>query len=1000
MKEVNKVSTGVIKFGYVSNYKAVYEKIRMTLGAEATLFAQVRISDGLAKWLINDDSARYISMKNASPQEKEILLYIWNQKKQELKSLIRRKSPDLENILEIPDSSFIYYREIGNADDIPAHRYSLLVTGWGCSYANIDAGKDEADNGAILAPSTHQQVIVHFLDSEEQPIRNEAFVYKYVEKGVIREIHSDSDGSRDQSICLVGSHFEYTYKKTNQARSFEVLRNVVDYTLKFSPFVSVNLTVVDQNDVIQPKIHIIGEYSGQTFEMESDGRGKASLDKVLFQGDGLYMHFDAAGQNCGDFEIRQNGNDFKLVIQTKEPFNPYLKVIREGQPVVDYVVKVQAESMNASYKTDAEGVIPLSVADGEVMSVVSSENPDLNREYEVKESQSEYVFDITLEEIAPPAVPESPVEKKPSKTLKVINTEGVPMPYYRMTLIHEGSIGTFLCSEDGMIVLPEEWPPFTCFQARDEASEHQESYLIEDNVNEFVFMIPSKKDKQNVYVRVIEQNNSVVPEYGLIVKIGESTMEGRTDANGIFRIGEPEVETSFTVISREDTSVYQTYIVEKGKDEYVFSVIVDEGPIYVTLQDKDNEHTPIPNAHLTLTNKKGNKFAHYTDSEGTIVVPRDFFTDRQKINVHTEISGHNITNCKFRYEKELNHYYITLKNPFPWKQFLSLLALLLLFALLFVKCSKDVTINAVDKAGTPIEAAAINYSYTESHLFKNGDWLYSNEHILYGQTDTDGKVVLENLEYSLYSCIFHSLSKAFIAGQKDDMVGNGSYLFHWKKEYTIVLEAPKTDLTIQVRRAFDKQPIPGATVVADVSDLSPRQAQLTTDVNGECKLEINDWDGEIDVLVASKAGYSGNRITKIDLDTPTEDNDLGYSIQDKYLIIYLEDVKRCSDKGADNTGGKQGNHAVMDYDMGAAGGIFKFSYYTDSAPDVISVYDGSSEDYALGKAKMIFHYDGATDTTTFTAEFTEMLTFTSQTICVVVDNGTNWGYIVHCPQKQ
>lgn len=989
MKEINKVSTGLISFGYDSNYKAVYEKIRMVLGAEAALFAQVRIADRLVKWLTNDDSAHYKSLKEATPEERDILLYIWAQKKQELTSLISRKSPDLENILVIPDTDFIYYQEVGSAGDIPAHRYSILITGWACSYAATDSGKDDTDNGVIMAPSTHQQVIVHFLDSEGQPIRNEAFVYKYVEKGVVREVHSDSDGSRDQSICLVGSHFEYTYKKTNQSRSFEVLRNVIDYTLKFSPFVSLNVTVVDQNDVVQPKVRIVAEYSGQTFEMESDGLGKASLDKVLFQGDGLYMHFEAAGQNCGDFEIRQSGNDFKLVIKTKEPFKPYLKVIRQGQPVADYVVKVQAQSMNASYKTDPQGIVPLSVADGEVMTVVSSENPELTKSYEVKESQSEYIFDITVEEVVPPVTPEPPVEEKPAKVLKVVDSDGNPKPYYRLTLTHEGKVGTFLAGEDGAIVLPQEWPAMTYFEARDEESGHQERYLLEETVNEYVFVIPSPKQIQDVYVRVIDQYNSVVPGYGLIVKIGENTMEGQTDDNGRFRVGELEVETPFAVISRDNTSVYQNYVVEKGKDEYIFQITVDEGPIYVTLQDKAPDHTPIPNAQLTLTNKAGEQFSHYTDSEGTIVVPREFFTDRQKVNVHTEISGRNITDCKFRYEKEMNHYYITLKNPFPWKQLLTLLALLLAFALLFVKCNKDVTITAVDKAGTPVEAADINYAYTESHILKNGDWFYSNQPLLYGQTDANGQVVFENLEYSVYSCIFHAFSKAFVAGQKADLVGNGSYLFHWRKKYTLVLEAPATDLTIQVRRAVDDLPVEGASIVADVSDMTSRQVQLTTDTNGECRLAVNDWDGAIDVLVASKTGYSGNRVADLDLD----------SIEDKYLIIYLEDIKRCSDQGADNGGGNQGSHAVLDYDMGVAGGVFKFSYYTDSAPDVITVYDGSSVDYAAGKAKVIFHFDGATDTTMFTPEFVEMITFTSQTICVVVDNGTNWGYIVHCPQK-
>ena len=985
MKEVNKVSAGIIKYEYSSNYDALYQKIRMVLGTEAALFASVRISGGLIKWLVNDD-AHYVSLKDASPQEKEVLLYLWNQKKEEIKAKLRKKSSDLEQVLTIPDTSFIFYREIGNEDDIPAHRYSILVTGWACSFASQDAGKDDTANDVILAPSTHQNVIVHFLDSEGLPIRNEAFVYKYIEKGVVRDVYSDSEGQRDQSICIIGSHFEYVYKKTNQSRSFEVLRNVIDYTLRFSPFVSVNVTVVDQHDVAQPKARIVAEYAGQSYSIDADGLGKASFDKVLYQGDGIHMHFEVEGQNCGDFEIRQSGNDFKLVIKTKEPFKPYLKVVRDGEPVADYVVKIQAQSMNASYKTNSDGVIDLSVSDGEVMTAESSENPELKKTYTINESQVEYIFDITPEEVVP--VPPVPEPEKPSKHLKVVNAEGAPMPYYRLTLTHEGAPGSYLCNEEGLIALPQEWADMTYFDAKDEDTQYTQKYLLEENVYEYVFVIPSEKEKQNIYVRVVDQNSSVVPGYELIVKFDDETKEGITDDNGIFRIGEREVDSIFTVISKTDTSTYLTYTVEKGKDEYVFQIVVDPGPIYVTLLDRDK--TPIPNANLTLTNQSDNTFSHYTDDEGTIVVPRSFFTDRQKVKVHTEIAGRDIRDCKFKYEKEMNHYYITLTNPFPWKHLLTLLALLLAFALLFVKCNKDVTITAVDRNGTPVEYADINYSYTESHLLKNGDWFYSNEHLMYGQTDNNGQVVFENLEYSVYSCIFHTFSKAFVAGQKDDMYGTGSYLFHWRKKYTLVMQAPPAGITIQVRSAATDLPIPGASVVLDVSDMKARQESLVTDANGECLLEVLDEDGTIDILLASKQGYSGNRLYEIDYD----------QIEDNYLIVYLEDIKRCSNQSADNYNGNQGDHAVLDYDMSVAGGVFKFSYYTDSAPDVISIYDGSSVEYSQGRAKRIFHFDGATYTTTFSPDFVEMVTFTSQTICVVVDNGTNWGYIVHCPENK
>ena len=113
------------------------------------------------------------------------------------------------------------------------------------------------------------------------------------------------------------------------------------------------------------------------------------------------------------------------------------------------------------------------------------------------------------------------------------------------------------------------------------------------------------------------------------------------------------------------------------------------------------------------------------------------------------------------------------------------------------------------------------------------------------------------------------------------------------------------------------------------------------------------------------------------------------------LIVYLDQPEPCQDQEANNNDGNQGDMAMRDYDMGKEGGEFVFNYYTDSAPDDISVYDGSSSDYVNGTAPCIFHYEGATCTTTF--EHSENIKFSSRYICVVVKGGTNWGYVVQCP---
>lgn len=199
---------------------------------------------------------------------------------------------------------------------------------------------------------------------------------------------------------------------------------------------------------------------------------------------------------------------------------------------------------------------------------------------------------------------------------------------------------------------------------------------------------------------------------------------------------------------------------------------------------------------------------------------------------------------------------------------------------------------------------------------------------------------------------------------------------------------PEESIVLQVKSRKTDLPIEGASVMLTCSDHT-KELQLVTDSDGKCGFSYSDANGQINRLLATKAGYSG--VQEINL--------LYMALINYPHVIYMDEMRRCSDQVADNGMGHQGNHAVQDYQMNQKGGVFKFSYYTDSAPDVITIYDGSSEDYAKGKAKSIFHFDGATNTTSFTPLFEQMVGFTSSTICVVVDNGTNWGYKVHCPVK-
>lgn len=112
-------------------------------------------------------------------------------------------------------------------------------------------------------------------------------------------------------------------------------------------------------------------------------------------------------------------------------------------------------------------------------------------------------------------------------------------------------------------------------------------------------------------------------------------------------------------------------------------------------------------------------------------------------------------------------------------------------------------------------------------------------------------------------------------------------------------------------------------------------------------------------------------------------------------------IKRCSDVEANNGNGKRGDHSIGEHSLGQPG-TFVFKFYTNTAPDVIRVYDGSILDVKTGKAPLIFIFgddDVATDTVDYSdPRFHRKLESKAGVVTVVVDNGTDWGYIVNCPE--
>ena len=331
---------------------------------------------------------------------------------------------------------------------------------------------------------------------------------------------------------------------------------------------------------------------------------------------------------------------------------------------------------------------------------------------------------------------------------------------------------------------------------------------------------------------------------------------------------------------------------------------------------------------------------------------------------------------KFRFREERLEYDLKLRKKFPWW----ILLFLLLPLLLLIQFQKSILITTVDPSGDGIAGATVELSYTEYQLFKNGKLFYSHRHHYILTSDEDGEALFEHLPSGVFSLVCHPFLKARASAAYRIFEDSGEFLFNFKKQYVLEMDG---DMTIEVKDASTMEPLPDVNIKLKLSDPDRRELDFNTDNKGKVVFPLKSFDAVIDTLFATKPGYSG----KVLVEKPCD--------PDYHLVLYIDKARKCGETVNNET--RSDKNDIIQYDMGQDGGTFRFYYYTDSEPDLLEVYEGTTEDYANGKAKLLFHYHDATNNQVF-RQF-EDITFSGRNICVVyLEESYYWGYRIDCPQ--
>ena len=1084
IKVIKRANKGNIVFQSNANYEQLYSSILRVLGRDAP-FAQLVAQGSMLQWKPVDGGS-YKSITEA-PDE---VLVLWEQTRKKLAK--RLAAENMEFVLDIPDLSFVFYKENPSAENgILNNKYKLLITGWACRYGHNENndGDDSARTKIVEAQKKHQNVIVKMQDSKKHPLGNASFLYVY-DNSHEGEMSTDATGCFEQGLCLVGAKLTYTYKQTGQRQSLTVMKNIEVYPLTFAPQVTIHVKVIDQfNRPVQSHL-VRADYGGKVYAADTDGLGNVDFPDILYLDASLQVSVEVDGLGKGVFPVECPDCHITMRVEIPEEVTYYLKVMAGSEPIPSHSIKLEG-AVNGIYATNTDGLVSLGqLKVGDTFSAQSATMPEAEMQhFLIAKGQIEYVYLLPEPVTEPEPEPEPEPDPEPPKTapeldgfyVKVVQgEEKTPVPNYSLRFESDVMNGLRLTDENGIVLLEN----VTVGLRFNVYGEKQAPYVFEIKAEqkEYLIQIDNPEEKPHVHVQacrvklVAGEEATPVPDY--LLRFESDSINGyhKTDKDGIVSLGDVSVGTlvkvfasglqepvqlkivegkveyivnlpafdpkvpkdylchiklvkgeqmlpvgnhslriesdtmhgnfmtdSYGILPLKNMSIGEqvtcfvnpnepdsvSFSIEEGKEEYIIRMeeekVVTVGDVMVTLLDKDKV-TPVSPAVITLTNKKKERFVRQNDVTGSIIVPRTFFTDGQKILFHAENDQRKIRDCKILYSQTCDHYYVYLTDRFNWKRLMWLFLLPLILLLSFIQCERDITVRTIDTKGNAVPNAAVQLAYTEHALYKDGEFFLNRSQNRQGITNAEGYYTFKKLPCSVYSYIFYCFQPAMAVGSRNATVkGEEKFWFHWRKEVNVTLTNKRV---VQVRSSRTNQPLQQAQVDVCLTDASSTDWSAVTDEKGECVIEAsaNESLAHFAQLTATKPGYSGTRIHDVDINP----NDT------LPLLVYLDQPEPCQDKVADNLDRSQGNVSMRDYDMKISKGNFVFAYYTDSAPDEITVYDGTSSDYVRGTAPCIFHYEGATNTTSF--EHYEIVKFTSRYICVVVTGGTNWGYNVNCPE--
>lgn len=442
MKQLVKVNNSELSFRLNLNYNNVFARLKMLLGVKASVFADLVTKSTYTIWYT--DGERDFRRMSDAPEEMRLVLETEFQKKiQQIAKELKSSSELLayvDDILEVPDESFVFYTEMEG-------QYDFVLAAWGCRHARTTAA--DFNNGFVRRLVKKPQIIPKQKDEGEDIPEKDPVPAAYPgddknspkeksrknpQKKPEREEKSedDKDAEIDENIIKEKDETPEHEMSPERERNLSKKQHVV-------------LRVLDQhtNPVVNEEVMIRTlheDKSSLTDERGCVDVGDLNYSEVFSV---FFPHLDGVPER--NIEVESGIEYYDTYIKKLVKYAPVLFIEdKDGHTVQNYDVKIIIGGQETLYNSGHDGMLQLPLLlDGQKFIVVDTANYANSEEFFVSQNNAKpYVFRVSVAE-------------KKAIGITVVDKKGRPIP----NVVIDIASGNIPCRKETGMDGRAEFPP-------------------------------------------------------------------------------------------------------------------------------------------------------------------------------------------------------------------------------------------------------------------------------------------------------------------------------------------------------------------------------------------------------------------------------------------------------------------------------------------------------------------------------------------------------------